>query len=40
MSKWLQGDLHSALYALIEYAQAVLHRANEKAAEGQKGRAA
>ncbi len=37
LSKWLQGGLHSALYALTEDAQAVLHRANEKAAEGQKG---
>ncbi|WP_312451184.1 hypothetical protein [Comamonas sp.] len=40
LSKWLQGGLHSALYALTEDAQAVLHRANEKAAEGQKGGAA
>ena len=40
LSKWLQGGLHSALYALTEDAQAVLHRANEKAAEGQKGNAA
>ncbi|MCD2166743.1 hypothetical protein [Comamonas koreensis] len=39
LSKWLQGGLHSALYALTEDAQAVLHRANEKAAEGQKGAA-
>ncbi|MDR0258693.1 MAG: hypothetical protein LBI76_02720 [Comamonas sp.] len=37
LSKWLQGGLHSALYALTEDAQGVLHRANEKAAEGQKG---
>ncbi|MEJ5151007.1 hypothetical protein [Comamonas sp. MYb396] len=37
LSKWLQGGLHSALYALTEDAQAVLHRANEKAAEGKKG---
>ncbi len=40
LSKWLQGGLHSALYALTEDAQAVLHRANERAAEGQKGGAA
>ncbi|MGE8446702.1 MAG: hypothetical protein ACN6O1_10850 [Comamonas sp.] len=40
LSKWLQGGLHSALYALTEDAQGVLHRANEKAAEGQKGGAA
>ncbi|MEJ5030500.1 hypothetical protein [Comamonas sp. MYb69] len=39
LSKWLQGGLHSALYALTEDAQAVLHRANERAAEGQKGSA-
>ena len=39
LSKWLQGGLHSALYALTEDAQAVLYRANEKAAEGQKGSA-
>jgi hypothetical protein len=37
LSKWLQGGLHSALYALTEDAQAVLYRANEKAAEGEKG---
>lgn len=37
LSKWLQGGLHSALYALTEDAQAVLHRANERAAEGQEG---
>jgi len=37
LSKWLQGGLHSALYALTEDAQGVLHRANEKAAEGEKG---
>lgn len=40
LSKWLQGGLHSALYALTEDAQAVLYRANERAAEGQKGGAA
>ncbi|GAB2711062.1 hypothetical protein [Comamonas sediminis] len=40
LSKWLQGGLHSALYALTEDAQAVLHRANERAAEGEKGGAA
>ncbi|MEF9965071.1 MAG: hypothetical protein RR779_11940 [Comamonas sp.] len=40
LSKWLQGGLHSALYALTEDAQGVLYRANEKAAEGQKGGAA
>jgi len=40
LSKWLLGGLHGALYALTEDAQAVLHRANEKAAEGQKGGAA
>ncbi|MCS4292610.1 hypothetical protein M2375_000816 [Comamonas sp. BIGb0152] len=39
LSKWLQGGLHSALYALTEDAQGVLHRANERAAEGQKGSA-
>ncbi|UXC19047.1 hypothetical protein [Comamonas squillarum] len=37
LSKWLQGGLHSALYALTEDAQGVLQRANEKAAEGEKG---
>ncbi|WP_394682473.1 hypothetical protein [uncultured Comamonas sp.] len=37
LSKWLQGGLHSALYALTEDAQGVLHRANEKAAEARKG---
>lgn len=37
LSKWLQGGLHSALYALTEDAQAVLHRANERVAEEQKG---
>lgn len=37
LSKWLQGGLHSALYALTEDAQAVLHRANERAAKGLKG---
>ncbi len=37
LSKWLQGGLHSALYALTEDAQGVLHRANERAAEGQEG---
>lgn len=37
LSKWLQGGLYSALYALTEDAQAVLHRANEKAAEARKG---
>lgn len=40
LSRWLQGGLHSALYALTEDAQAVLHRANERAAEGKKGGAA
>ncbi len=40
LSKWLQGGLHSALYALTEDAQAVLHRAKERASEGQKGGAA
>lgn len=40
LSKWLQGGLHSALFALTEDAQAVLHRANERAAEGEKGGAA
>ncbi|QMV74382.1 hypothetical protein HS961_16925 [Comamonas piscis] len=40
LSRWLQGGLHSALYALTEDAQAVLHRANEKAAEAQKASAA
>ncbi|WP_312530026.1 hypothetical protein [Comamonas sp.] len=40
LSKWLQGGLHSALYALTEDAQAVLHRANERAAEARKGSAA
>ena len=40
LSKWLQGGLHSALYALTEDAQAVLHRANERVAEEQKGGAA
>lgn len=37
LSKWLQGGLHSALYALTEDAQAVMYRANEKAAEARKG---
>ena len=36
LSKWLQGGLHSALYALTEDAQGVLCRANEKAAEARK----
>jgi hypothetical protein len=36
LSKWLQGGLHSALYALTEDAQAVLHRAHEKAAPAQR----
>lgn len=40
LSKWLLGGLHSALYALTEDAQGVLHRANEKAAEGRNGGAA
>lgn len=40
LSRWLQGGLHSALYALTEDAQAVLHRANEKASEAQKASAA
>jgi hypothetical protein len=39
LSKWLQGGLHSALYALTEDAQAVLYRANERAAEARKGSA-
>ncbi len=39
LSKWLQGGLHSALYALTEDAQAVLHRAHEKAAPAHKGSA-
>lgn len=40
LSRWLQGGLHSALYALTEDAQAVLHRAHEKAAEAHKASAA
>ena len=40
LSKWLQGGLHSALYALTEDAQAVLHRAHERAAQAHKGSAA
>jgi len=40
LSRWLQGGLHSALYALTEDAQAVLHRAHEKAAQAHKGSAA
>ncbi|WP_429950410.1 hypothetical protein ACQYWY_02095 [Comamonas sediminis] len=36
LSKWLQGGLHSALYALTEDAQGVLHRANEKPVAGRK----
>ena len=39
LSRWLQGGLHSALYALTEDAQAVLHRAHEKATQAQKARA-
>lgn len=37
LSKWLQGGLHSALYALTEDAQGVLHRANERATQAGKG---
>lgn len=40
LSRWLQGGLHSALYALTEDAQAVLHRAHEKAAQAHKASAA
>ncbi len=36
LSRWLQGGLHSALYALTEDAQAVLHRAHERATPAQR----
>ena len=40
LGAWIEGGLHSALHALAEDAQDVLHRANEKAAKAEKGSAA
>lgn len=40
LSGWLTGGLRRAMYALAEDAQAVLYRANDRAAKSEKGSAA
>lgn len=40
LSGWLTGGLRRAMYALAEDAQAVLYRANNRAAKAEKGSAA
>ncbi|WP_312529524.1 hypothetical protein [Comamonas sp.] len=40
LGAWIKGGLHNALCALAEDAQDVLHRANVKAANAEKGSAA